>query len=474
MIADQLSRQPRPLPIRREVNAFAQSSPAPVIGPQLDNRRVLAALVDLLVIGVGGFVLGLVVGLVNGTDAEWGGGMQAISLAWALYYYFAFESGDGQTLGKKLLKIRVIRADGGPAGMKEIAIRTVLRVVDGAFLYLVGLVIMLVTGQRRQRLGDIAAGTVVADASTGPAPKVNEATAAPPAAATPEGLDQPERVEDSEPVEKTPVDVGQPLEGLTPPQPAATPQVTDFEPFAPAAEEERFEQQEEIEQQEESAAEESFAEESFGEESVGAPQAADEPEPQAADDPEPQVADEPEPQVADEAEPQAFDAPAPQAFGEPAQQPVDEGSDSAGFETSMPGSESRTEWPHMYAARAQQAEAELSPQPQEPHIGDVAEPVEDLQADAARASAEPLGDTRSEVPGLAGPPVEESSYDETPAAEAEAAASEEPDEDVNVKSVETVSAIDLIMGADEQDDSEAPQPGAPDEADSGDDRPAGL
>ena len=41
--------------------------------------------------------------------------------------------------------------------------RTLLRVVDGVGFYLVGLVSMLATGERRQRLGDLAAGTVVVD-----------------------------------------------------------------------------------------------------------------------------------------------------------------------------------------------------------------------------------------------------------------------------------------------------------------------
>ena len=49
-------------------------------------------------------------------------------LGWALYYYFALESGGGQTVGKKLMKLRVVCADGRPAGMREIAVRTILRV----------------------------------------------------------------------------------------------------------------------------------------------------------------------------------------------------------------------------------------------------------------------------------------------------------------------------------------------------------
>ena len=74
------------------------------------------------------------------------------------------------------MKLRVVCADGRPAGMREIAVRTILRVVDGIGMYIVGLVVMLVTGERRQRIGDLAAGTIVVDAS-GPATAVAEPAA---------------------------------------------------------------------------------------------------------------------------------------------------------------------------------------------------------------------------------------------------------------------------------------------------------
>jgi hypothetical protein len=67
-----------------------------------------------------------------------------------------------------------VRADGRPAGMGEIGVRTILRVIDN---YLVGLIVMLATGERRQRIGDLAAGTIVVDAS-GPAVMAPPAPAA--------------------------------------------------------------------------------------------------------------------------------------------------------------------------------------------------------------------------------------------------------------------------------------------------------
>jgi uncharacterized RDD family membrane protein YckC len=147
------------------MNATAQASAAPIRGPKLDNRRVLAAIVDLAIVIAGTVVILFAADALSSDTGDVRGALSAVMLGWALYYYFALESGDGQTVGKKLLKLRVVRADGRPAGMREIAVRTVLRVVDGVGGYIVGLIVMLATGQRRQRLGDLAAGTIVVDAS---------------------------------------------------------------------------------------------------------------------------------------------------------------------------------------------------------------------------------------------------------------------------------------------------------------------
>jgi uncharacterized RDD family membrane protein YckC len=153
------------LPMVFVMNATAHASSAPVTGPKLDNRRVLAAIVDLAIVIAGALVILAAADALSGDRSEVQGALSAVLLGWTLYYYFALESGDGQTVGKKLMKLRVMRADGRPAGMREIAVRTVLRVVDGVGCYIVGLIVMLATGQRRQRLGDLAAGTIVVDAS---------------------------------------------------------------------------------------------------------------------------------------------------------------------------------------------------------------------------------------------------------------------------------------------------------------------
>jgi uncharacterized RDD family membrane protein YckC len=166
--------------MQARMNAIAHASALPASGPRLDNRRVLAALIDLVVIAAGAAVIGLVAGALAGGGSGFPRAFDVILLAWALYYYFACESGGGQTIGKRVMRLRVVRADGTEAGMREIFVRTILRVIDGIAFYLVGLVVMLVTGKRRQRLGDLAAATVVVDAAAPVESPASPAVAEPP------------------------------------------------------------------------------------------------------------------------------------------------------------------------------------------------------------------------------------------------------------------------------------------------------
>ena len=57
-----------------------------------------------------------------------------------------------------------------------------LRVIDGVFFYLVGLIVMMATGERRGRLGDLAGGTMIVSADTpaAPMPPANRAATSKP------------------------------------------------------------------------------------------------------------------------------------------------------------------------------------------------------------------------------------------------------------------------------------------------------
>jgi uncharacterized RDD family membrane protein YckC len=329
------------VPMVGAMNAIAQASS--VSGPQLDNRRVLAGVVDLIIVALGAAVVLFAGDALSGDRSEVQGALGAVILGWALYYYFALESGDGQTVGKKLMKLRVMRADGRPAGMREIAVRTVLRVVDAVTVYAA----LIVTGQRRQRIGDLAAGTIVVDASAPasvPAPAMNSFDVA--------ELDQPEEEVGDELEDEPPADIelGQDSTATLTLPPRAQPPETLADiagPEAPASED----------------------------------------EPVVAELEEPVVED--EPIVAELEEPVAEEAP---------------------------------------VVEVEPAEEELLPEITSPSL-------EELARDVAAAHTEPEADVE--------PPADE-----------------ESDEEVTVKSVETVSAIDLVMGGAPEEDSsdDAPEP----------------
>jgi len=77
-------------------------------------------------------------------------------------YHVLFETlAGGKTPGKRMLRLRVVRSDGGPVTFAPSLIRTLLRLVDGLPVgYVVGMVTVFASS-RNQRLGDMAAGTAV-------------------------------------------------------------------------------------------------------------------------------------------------------------------------------------------------------------------------------------------------------------------------------------------------------------------------
>jgi uncharacterized RDD family membrane protein YckC len=102
----------------------------------------------------------------------------SLSHVWALVlagvaYHFVLEARDGQTIGKRRYGIRVVSLDGEMPTARAVAIRSVLRVIDQLPLwYLSGLVSMVRTGPaRRQRIGDVTAGTKVVATGWGAARK---------------------------------------------------------------------------------------------------------------------------------------------------------------------------------------------------------------------------------------------------------------------------------------------------------------
>lgn len=87
-------------------------------------------------------------------------GLIAFFFLWGYYIFFEM-LWNGQSPGKALAKLRVIRANGTPITLTESIIRNLVRVIDFLPMYYgVGVITMFVNSQSR-RLGDLAAGTLV-------------------------------------------------------------------------------------------------------------------------------------------------------------------------------------------------------------------------------------------------------------------------------------------------------------------------
>lgn len=127
------------------------------------SDRGKAYAIDLLIRGTAVFVVGVLLMLVLGPLIHVGIGLWLIlSFVVEWFYYVVFELVmNGQSLGKRLLGLRVVKVSGHPIGFYDSVLRNLLRAADIVpFTYAAGAVAMLAT-PRFQRLGDLAAGTIV-------------------------------------------------------------------------------------------------------------------------------------------------------------------------------------------------------------------------------------------------------------------------------------------------------------------------
>ena len=156
--------------------ATQASAAPPVVGVHEDvhvtGRRIVATIVDGLIFGALTTVMimlfGTVTTIANVGPFDWNVSTVSMpALPTLLYglivvlYYILLEGYLGQTVGKMLLGIKVVREDNGEVpGLGGATIRTLLRLVDGLFSYLVAFIAVLISG-KDQRLGDMAAHTLV-------------------------------------------------------------------------------------------------------------------------------------------------------------------------------------------------------------------------------------------------------------------------------------------------------------------------
>jgi len=128
--------------------------------------RIVAAIIDqLIMIGYLIAVIFFYIWLLNVTEGSpfyYPVAYFVILFLPLFFYHLLCETFlNGQSFGKKIMKMRVVKLDGSQAGVGSYFLRWILAPIDLYFTYgSVGLVTMLING-KGQRLGDLAANTTV-------------------------------------------------------------------------------------------------------------------------------------------------------------------------------------------------------------------------------------------------------------------------------------------------------------------------
>jgi uncharacterized RDD family membrane protein YckC len=104
----------------------------------------------------------------------------SVFVIWSSYFAIFEWAWNGQTPGKRWLKLRVIREDGRPVTFWEAAARNLVRILDMMPFpfYSIGLVCVFASS-RDQRVGDLVAGTVVVREREAQAPSFDQVFNAP-------------------------------------------------------------------------------------------------------------------------------------------------------------------------------------------------------------------------------------------------------------------------------------------------------
>ena len=154
---------------------YQQEGEARVTRPEtrVTGRRVVQYLIDSFLVGLIPALVSIPFDRSDSTFLHILGGIVAFCvfvLIGFLYWVLFTHRQNGQTLGMKLLSLRVISKGGGPANMPQLTIRWVCLILDAIpytwpFTGLVGFIVILCS-RDRQRIGDHLARTLVVTAGT--------------------------------------------------------------------------------------------------------------------------------------------------------------------------------------------------------------------------------------------------------------------------------------------------------------------
>ena len=152
-----------------EYRAVPARAPLPP-GVQLASigSRFVALLLDWIITGI---IVLFIISAAIGLEEEFESGLGFLILLpiFTLFYWLFLEGiNDGQTIGKMAVSIRVVKFDEFTGEISRCTIsasvvRNLLRLIDGIFLYIVGL-IAIYYSDYEQRIGDRVADTIVINA----------------------------------------------------------------------------------------------------------------------------------------------------------------------------------------------------------------------------------------------------------------------------------------------------------------------
>lgn len=126
------------------------------------GQRFWALVIDLIIVSVVTLIIWLVFSLLTLRFASFEL-FASGTLGLSILYFILFESMDGQTIGKKVLRIKVVSAESmKKPDLAAVILRNVLRLVDSfpPNFYIVGFIVAILN-ERHQRVGDLIARTIV-------------------------------------------------------------------------------------------------------------------------------------------------------------------------------------------------------------------------------------------------------------------------------------------------------------------------
>jgi uncharacterized RDD family membrane protein YckC len=148
----------------KEITIETLSTPPVKIRPAPLAKRFAAGMLDSLIIGSAWFALVLATGSGPSLVAFLTPSADTYLAVLVLVYFVLLEGALGATVGKFVLRLRVVGRNGELCSLGAAFTRNILRFVDWLPLFYILGAVAILTSPKRQRIGDRLAGTTVSAA----------------------------------------------------------------------------------------------------------------------------------------------------------------------------------------------------------------------------------------------------------------------------------------------------------------------